>query len=144
MSGRVSLRGVGAALVAVALAAQVCGAGAWMALYEQESWYREATAPERVWCGILQRHEPPGGPAGRPSVRFALSTKGVDLPIYAPGAAPLLDSLVGARVAIVGKRVDLTDEGFGVELWPGRIATRVTCQAAAPAVFPRPATPLRS
>lgn len=55
---------------------------------------------------------------GRTSLRFALETCGGDaLPIYGPEAEANLAQLVGQNVRIRGRLVDLSAEGFGIELW---------------------------
>jgi hypothetical protein len=42
-------------------------------------------------------------------------------PVYAANVASRLAPFVGQKVFIYGKLVDLTNEGFGKELWIGSI-----------------------
>lgn len=107
--------------MAMLLCSAAIADGGWTTLYADEPWYRQASGETAVVSGRLQRHAPPGGPGGRAALAFALETDGRTLPVYAPGRPAVLESLLGRRVAIEGRRVDLSDEGFGVELWPGRI-----------------------
>ena len=51
---------------------------------------------------------------------FALETEAGAVPVYALGAAAdALAAFAGRRVRILGREVDLADEGGRVELWPG-------------------------
>jgi len=91
-------------------------------IYADQAFYREAAEPEQVLTGTLARHESPLGPANRPH-SFRLQTDdGRLLDVYAtPAAHERLAPLVGARLRIRGKLVDLSREGFGVELWIGEL-----------------------
>ena len=98
--------------------------GVWVTLFADQSWYVEAIETEQVLSGRLQRHTPPGGPAGRASLAYALASGNRVIPVYAPERQHVFESLLGRQVEIEGKLVDLTDEGFGIELWPARISDR--------------------
>jgi hypothetical protein len=49
---------------------------------------------------------------------FVLATPEGSLDVYAASAERLLAPLEGREVTATGKVVDLSSEGFGVELWP--------------------------
>lgn len=60
-------------------------------------------------------------PGGRDRLVFELHPRaGAPLPIYAPEAEEALHRAAGDDVELVGKIVDLSAEGFGVELWLGQ------------------------
>jgi hypothetical protein len=90
-------------------------------VFAGEEWYRERPEPEEQFAGTLEPVTLPSGPAGRPALSYILRTGDEDLPVYAAGAAPLLGSLVGHQVIVLGKRIDFTLSGFGMELWIGEI-----------------------
>jgi len=86
-------------------------------IYEQAGWYAERPEPEKSWSGVLRRRTPPGGPAGRAALAFALELEDRVLDVYAANVQRLLAPYVGKPVIAVGKLVSLRDEGFGDELW---------------------------
>lgn len=90
-------------------------------VFAQRSWYRERPEAERRWTGRLEERPREGGPAARLGLGFEIDTVDGPLPVYAAGAEHLLRPLAGRRVLLVGKRVDLTNEGFGVEIWPASV-----------------------
>jgi hypothetical protein len=52
--------------------------------------------------------------------------EGESLPIYALAeAAERLRPLLESRVRMVGKRIDLREEGGGIEIWPSSAAELV-------------------
>ena len=59
------------------------------------------------------------GPGGRPALAFELRTSKGVIPIYEDGLKPRIAAQVGTSVEVRGKLVDLTREGFGMELWIG-------------------------
>jgi hypothetical protein len=71
---------------------------------------------------VLRRREPPGGPAGRAALAYALeSENGRSVDVYAANVEPVLAGFVDRTVVAAGKLVDLSGEGFGEELWLARI-----------------------
>lgn len=86
-------------------------------IYADEDWYQARSEAEIVWHGVLQARESDRGPAGRQALLYELVTDSGTLPVYAANAQPRLDPLLGQQVEILGKLVDLSDEGFGEELW---------------------------
>ncbi len=125
MSGRDRTKSFGTVVVMVlALSLNVRAETVWRTLFADQNWYLEAIETEQVLSGQLQRHTPPGGPAGRGALAYALAGNDGVIPIYAPGRREIFESLLGQQVEIEGKLVDLMCEGFGVELWPARISDR--------------------
>ena len=97
--------------------------GAVTEVYARVDWYRTHPEPERSWRGILRERPVAGGPGERAALRYALVVaEGPTLAVYAAGVEQLLAAFVGREVIVHGKRVDLTTEGFGPELWIGAIA----------------------
>lgn len=80
-------------------------------------WYEERSEPERVYRGRLGPRTTGASPGGRTRLLFELDTGERVLAIYAPIHEPVLEGLAGRRVELVGKIVDLGDEGFSPELW---------------------------
>ena len=72
----------------------------------------------------MHRRDPIDGPAARATLRFSLVTGEGELPIYAAGVAKKLEPYVDKHVAVRGKLVDLSEEGFGLELWVGTIRAK--------------------
>lgn len=92
-----------------------------VAVYEDEGFYRARNEPEVIVRGRLVPSSEPTGPADRPAP-FRLIGADVDLPIYAVGEAEeRLRRNVGKPVTACAKRIDLTGEGFGIELWIGTL-----------------------
>jgi hypothetical protein len=88
-----------------------------MEIYASAGWYAERPEPETQWRGVLRRREPPGGPAGRAALAFALEIPSHSVDVYAANMEPVLARFVDRPVVATGKLVDLSDEGFGDELW---------------------------
>ena len=87
-----------------------------------QSWYYERPEEEATFRGVLVALEPVTSPGGRTRLLFELQVSGgFSLPIYGPKFEAALSEHVGREVSVVGKVVDLSDEGFGVELWIGRV-----------------------
>lgn len=91
-------------------------------IYAQADWYVGRPEPEESWRGVLRRRTPPGGPAGRAALAFALELENRSLDVYAANVQPLLAAYVGDEVVAVGKLVGLRDEGLGEELWLASIS----------------------
>jgi len=90
-------------------------------IYAGFDWYRERPEAEREWRGLLGERHVSTGPAGRPALAFDLVTNEGTLPTYAAGVELQLAPFVGRQVLVRGKKVDLTSEGYGPELWIGAL-----------------------
>jgi hypothetical protein len=90
-----------------------------MSVFADTEWYRARPEPEQTWRGQLAERNVASGPGGRPALAFELKTSKGAIPIYEDGLKSRIASLVGSSVEVRGKLVDLTREGFGVELWIG-------------------------
>jgi hypothetical protein len=67
---------------------------------------------------VLRRREPPGGPAGRAALAYALEVEGRrSIDVYAANVEPVLARFLDRTVVAAGKLVNLSGEGFGEELW---------------------------
>jgi hypothetical protein len=86
-------------------------------VYRGQSWYVEQPQPEQVIVGTLEAVPTITGPGNRPSLAFVLRTANDQIPVYAAGVMDVLGPLVGPRLRLRGKIVDLTDEGGTRELW---------------------------
>jgi hypothetical protein len=86
-------------------------------IYADADWYRTRPEPERRWHGFLKKRPVVAGPSNRTALTFALVTKEGTYPVYAAGVGKDLAPFTGWRLEVEGKLVDLTDEGFGKELW---------------------------
>jgi hypothetical protein len=84
------------------------------------AWYQERPETERAVNGVLRKRDAPVGPMGR-ALDYVLESPTGALPVYSAGAEPQLDELIGRRITVHGKQVDLTSEGQGIELWLGSI-----------------------
>jgi hypothetical protein len=89
-------------------------------LYADADWYRVRPETEQDWRGTLKRREVVAGPGARTALRYTLATASETLAVYDPSGARL-ERFVGREVVVRGKRVDLTAEGFGPELWAASI-----------------------
>jgi hypothetical protein len=94
-------------------------------IYRGQPWYVEQPQPEQVIVGTLETVPAITGPGNRPSLAFVLRTADDQIPVYASGVMDLIGSLVGPRLRLRGKFVDLTGEGGTRELW---IATIVSVE----------------
>jgi hypothetical protein len=74
---------------------------------------------------VLRRRTPPGGPAGRSALAFALELENRSLDVYAANVEPVLAPYVGSEVVAVGKLVNLREEGLAEELWLSSIRRAV-------------------
>ena len=84
------------------------------------SWYETRPEPEEVFQGSLRASTPVVSPSGRTRLLFELEiVSGERLAIYAPTHEETLRTAVGREVVLVGKVVDLSSEGYAVELWLG-------------------------
>lgn len=128
---RTSSRRGTAALVVWMLLAAACGspemttaqgtsAGGWTTLFAHEAWYASEPGAEREFTGVLEAVQDAGGVSTvqrRPRYRLG------DRDVYT-GATNLaaLDALLGTRVVIRGKAVDMALEGARVrEIWPAAV-----------------------
>lgn len=86
-------------------------------------WYRARPEPEEEYRGTLRRRDVVAGPATRTALRYTLLTETGPFAVYAPDNDQTLEPYVGHPVVVRAKLVNLTAEGFGVELWIGAIAS---------------------
>ena len=124
------IAGAGVTLLSILLAGAALGArGTWTRpetvmskIHEEASWYASRDEPMRAWFGTLKARESLSGPFGRAALDFALVTKeDAELPIYSAGVHQELQRFMDQSVVVCGKLIDLSDEGFGQELWIGSI-----------------------
>lgn len=90
-------------------------------IFAGADWYLARTEPEEEWRGVLHEREVERGPATRSALRYSLQTEDQDLAVYVPSEEAKLSPFLGREVVVTAKLVDLTDEGFGQELWIGSI-----------------------
>lgn len=90
-------------------------------IFANEKWYRDQPMKEQTWEGVVTRRVIGLGPADRMALTLALKTVEEEIPIYTAGAEETLQSFLNKRVRLIGKLVDLTNEGFGPEIWIGAI-----------------------
>jgi hypothetical protein len=88
-------------------------------IYAGIDWYRARPELEKQWQGVLRKRDAPVGPATRAALMYVLVTKDSQIRVYAANVEKQLAPFVGRQVLVYGKLVDLTDEGFGQELWIG-------------------------
>lgn len=86
-------------------------------IYAGEAWYQARPEPEESWEGVLRPRQLDRGPASRNALRYELISGQDEFAVYAANAESVLESFVGRKVLITGKLVDLSDEGYGQELW---------------------------
>jgi hypothetical protein len=86
-------------------------------IYAGADWYVSRPEQEELWQGVLRERNVPLGPATRAALGYVLVTQDRELGVYAANVERQLASFVGQRVLVHGKLVDLSDEGFGQELW---------------------------
>lgn len=87
------------------------------AIYAEANWYLASPEPEKLWQGLLQQRNTQIGPANRTGLIYTLVTDGDQIPVYAASAEHLFAAFVGKRISVIGKIVDLSNEGFSEELW---------------------------
>ena len=91
-------------------------------VFADADWYVARSETEQEWRGVLRERPVTLGPASRAAVSLELVVDGrAPLPVYVANAKSQLTRLIGRRVTIRGKLVDLTNEGYGHELWIGWI-----------------------
>ena len=91
-------------------------------VFADSDWYVARSEVERELRGVLRERTVTLGPASRAAVSLELVVEERQpLPVYAANVRPQLAQHVGRRVTIRGKLVDLTQEGYGKELWIGWI-----------------------
>lgn len=84
------------------------------------AWYSERPEPEVTLNGTLRHRVSGTGPGNRLGLDYELAlADGRLLPVYGPAADDDLRPLIGHPTELTGKLVDLSAEGFGVELWIG-------------------------
>ncbi len=93
------------------------GEGIEMQIYAEEDWYQARIEPEVLMRGVLKERESVVSPEGRQALLYQLVTEEGSLAVYAANAQARLDPFLDHRVEILGKLVDLEDEGFGEEIW---------------------------
>jgi hypothetical protein len=109
------------ALAATPVPAQDRDMSETIALHAGKAFYRERSEPEEEFTGRLVATPVGTGPDSR-DMPFALEMEAGAVPVYALGAAAdALAAFAGRRVRILGREVDLADQGGRVELWPGRV-----------------------
>jgi hypothetical protein len=96
-------------------------------VHKNKFWYQTETSPEKIFEGVVKRHQVPIGPNNRPaSSKYALEIQEGDnttlIPIYTPDGEEFLSEFVEQKVSLYGKIIDLSKEGFGSELWLGSIS----------------------
>lgn len=84
------------------------------------SWYDARPEPEAICQGTVRSTTPVISPGGRTRLLFELEiAPGKRLAIYAPTHEETLRKAIDRDAVLVGKVVDLSSEGHGVELWLG-------------------------
>lgn len=91
-------------------------------LYAYKSFYRERPEPEETLLGILRESSVRTGPNTR-DMPYKLETDQGSLNVYVTGVdVARLKPLSGQTVRVIGKRIDQTAEGFGIEIWIASVA----------------------
>jgi len=86
-------------------------------IYSGAEWYINRSEPETRLRGEFNHREVQAGPDTRTSLRYALVTEDGQMSVYAANVENKLTDFVGRTVLVQGKLVDLSDEGYGQELW---------------------------
>ncbi|MEO5982349.1 MAG: hypothetical protein ABIQ13_08555 [Pedococcus sp.] len=86
-----------------------------------DSWYDDRPEPEQSISGVLRAASALSTPGGRDRLAYRLLADGDLIAVYGPAFEDRLDRLVDQPIVLVGKLVDLSGEGFGVELWVGSL-----------------------
>lgn len=90
-------------------------------VFADAPFYRERSEPEETLRGTLRERPVREGPNTR-VMPFALSVGSEEFGLYVSGFdASKLQPFVGREVELRGKRIDLRDEGYGVEVWAASI-----------------------
>ena len=90
-------------------------------IFALEDWYRVRPEPEQEWRGILRKRDAPITPAGRTALRYIFITGEQQLPVYVANIDRQFASFTDVPVLVRGKVIDLSNEGFGEELWVASI-----------------------
>jgi hypothetical protein len=114
------------ALGLVLLPALACQGGGAMpeviVIHRDSAFYRARPEPEVTLIGWLRSAPVVTGPDTR-DLPIHFEDADGSLPLYAVGPAEeRLRPLIDRRVRLVGRRVDLRDEGLALELWPAWVS----------------------
>ena len=82
-----------------------------------EHWYDDRAEPEQSIAGVLKAAPVRNTPSGRDRLPFRILVREQLVAVYGPALEDRLHTLVDQPVVLIGKMVDLSDEGFGPELW---------------------------
>lgn len=103
--------------------AQAAESSAPLTVFAEKTFYQERTEPEETFHGVLRRQKVRLGPNTRGMPLRLSEEKGEQLSVYVSGFdLEALRPFVDRRVEILGKRIDLRSEGYGVEVWIATIA----------------------
>jgi hypothetical protein len=90
----------------------------WTTLWAAEKWYKSAKGKEQEFTGVLKSHKQPAFSTLMRSCRYTLGGRR----IYPGKENPVLEQLVGKKVTIRGKAVEMSLEGRRLkELWVGAV-----------------------
>jgi hypothetical protein len=91
-------------------------------IHRDSSFYRSRPEPEVTLIGWLRSKPVVTGPDTR-DLPIHFENEDLSLPLYAVGpAAKRLKPLIERRVRLVGRYIDLRDEGGTLELWPAWVS----------------------
>jgi hypothetical protein len=90
-------------------------------IFAEADWYLARSEPEKEWQGVLRNRDVLIGPATRTALLYTFVTDDKQLPVYTANIGQQLAPYVALPVIVRGKLVDLSNEGFGQELWIGSI-----------------------
>ena len=90
-------------------------------IFARADWYLARSEPEKKWQGVLRNRDVLIGPATRTALLYTFVTDDKQLPVYTANLGQQLAPYVGLPAIVRGKLVDLSNEGFGQELWIGSI-----------------------
>jgi len=90
-------------------------------IFARADWYLARSEPEKEWQGVLRERDVLIGPATRTALLHTLITEDKQYPVYTAAIGQQVSPYVGLLVIVRGKLVDLSNEGFGQELWIGSI-----------------------
>lgn len=96
-------------------------------IFANAPFYLERSEAEEPLHGVLRRARVREGPDTR-DMPFELVTGDGSFAVYVSNAEveKMLRPFVDREVEIIGKRISLRDEGFGVEVWIATISLRKT------------------
>ncbi len=93
-------------------------------VFADEPFYLQRKEPEEVLVGVLRAAAVREGPDTR-DMPFKLLIGEDEFSVYTSGFdEETLRPYVGHEVEIVGKRIDQTKEGYGIEIWIATISMR--------------------